>query len=224
MFRPSLIALALALSAAGLAQAQTPVRHAAAPAADKAPGAGLARLSVLYDQSGGKINGGSVVQSIDLPAIYDAYDVQAADDFTVPVGATWLVSQVEVFGRTVGLPPPSQNVTLYKNQNGLPGKVVAHFPSLVGVETDGIGSYKITLPSKVKLGAGVYWVSVQANAHPSGTQWYWQNLGTGGGQSAAWRNPGEGYGVGCGSYTSTADCPGFGVALELRFVLRGSVK
>lgn len=226
MFRPSLAALALALSAAGLAHSASPARHAAAVVPSQAPSAGLAKLSVLYDQSGGKKNSGFGLQSDNMEAPYDAYDTQAADDFTVPAGATWLVSQVEVFGVLLGgLPAPSQNVTIYTDQNGLPGSIVADFRELVGVSTDGSGSYKITLPAKLKLRAGRYWMSVQANSNPSGTIWGWQNVvPIGWGLPAVWRNLGEGYGVGCGSYTYTSDCVAFGFPLDLRFVLRGSVK
>lgn len=223
MYRQHVAALALALTFGGLAHAGSSTRPSGAADAGKASATGAAKLSVLYDQSGGKITGGIGVLSVDQPAVYVGYDTQAADDFTVPAGATWLLTQVEVFGYTQFVPPVSHNITVYKSQNGLPGKVVADFPALVGVDTDGGGSYKISLPSKLKLGAGVYWLSVQANSDPAGgTTWYWQYQATGWGQPAVWRNPGEGYGAGCGSYTPTVDCYGF--AMDLRFVLRGTVK
>jgi hypothetical protein len=58
--------------------------------------------------------------------------------------------------------------------------------------------FTINLPHPVPFGPGTLWVSVQARQdfNPSG-QWFWHNRTVQSNASAAWQNPGNGYGTGC---------------------------
>ena len=162
--------------------------------------------AVLYDQTASDSGNGIVSQNFE--STFDAYDNQAADDFVVPAGKSWTIKEIDVPGayfNGVG-PAVSQNVTIYSDKKGLPGKVVATFADVAGAD-NGTGSFKIKLPKKVKLTAGTYWVSVQANMDFAvGGEWAWENQTTTEGKGAAWQNPGDGFGSGCTKYAAESKC------------------
>jgi len=112
----------------------------------------------LFDQNNN--DAGYAVLSDDFD---DGSDSQAADNFSVPAGFTWIVTQIDVTGVYFdGSGPASgQNVYFYKDKNSEPGKLIQEFVNLKGVDSQ--GSFAITLPGKgIKLKAGTYWLSVQA--------------------------------------------------------------
>src|SRR5690242_13001912 len=94
------------------------------------------RSVTLYDQNGGGVGDGILSQNVEPE--WDAYDNQGADDFTVPVGHTWRIIDVDVTG--VGTPTDSENVFFYKNHKGRPGKLVAKCERLIG-KGDGYGAF-----------------------------------------------------------------------------------
>ena len=57
----------------------------------------------------------------------------------------------------------------------------------------------------VSLGAGTYWVSVQANQNliPQG-QWGWRDRSVQSNTNASWQNPGNGFGTGCTTWAARA--------------------
>ena len=56
---------------------------------------------VLYDQYDNATATPPVdITSQDFEASFDAFDNQAADDFVVPVGETWNVTEVDVLGES----------------------------------------------------------------------------------------------------------------------------
>src|SRR6185312_2531821 len=113
-----------------------------------------------------------------------------------------------------------ENVTFYKNKKGLPGAVKKDFANLAGVD-NGTGSFKIK-GAKVKLAAGTYWVSVQANLDFGvGGEWGWENQTTVVGKPAAWVNPGDGFGTGCTVYTTETTCIPDGQGDHM-FTIKGS--
>jgi hypothetical protein len=161
---------------------------------------------VLYEQSGNDLGFGWTSQNFE--AIFDQYDIAAADDFTVPVGKTWKVAQVNVVGYYEGGsagPAVSEHVTFYKDNGGVPGDVVADFPGLMGDDTG--GSFSIKLPRTVKLPSGTYWLSVQIDMDlsTSGT-WNWENQTIVAGSGPVMRNPLGGSFVGCMQWTNESSC------------------
>jgi hypothetical protein len=192
--------LALAFGGASAATIQKSVSGKMAK-----PFVGAAAGKVLYEQSGND-SGGAVI-SQNFVSDYDQYDNASADDFTVPAGMTWKVSQVNVTGQySVSGPAVSEHVTIFKDKGGNPGSVVADFPGLMGKD-NGSGSFAIKLPSTVKLKPGKYWVSVQIDMdHLVSGLWFWQNQITTAGSAPLWQNPGNGYGVGCTTWMNEAAC------------------
>ncbi len=146
-----------------------------------------------------------VTNSQNYEAANDAFDDFVADDFVVPSGQTWSVSEIDIEG---GLysgsgTPVSFNVFFYANGAGnLPGAQVAARTSLAySTVLFSPTSYLIPLSAPVSLVPGTYWVSVQANldAGANDTQWGWQDRITQSNSGAAlgeqysqWGRPGPG--------------------------------
>jgi hypothetical protein len=178
--------------------------------------------TVLYTQNGRQLAGG--IPSQNFEESYDRYDSRSADDFQVPKGKTWTISEVDVIGAYfdgVGL-AVSENVTFYTNAGGLPGAIVKDYTGLPGSD-NGSGALNIKIP-KTKLKTGTYWVSVQVNMDfSSGGEWAWKSQDTSVGLPAAWENPNDGFGTGCTTYTAEFSCfdDGFGDHL---FTLKGKSK
>jgi len=218
-------AAALALSAAGSAHATkaTPGAVHVGNGVKVQPFVSKGAMAVLYDQTANDSGSGIVSQNFE--ATYDAYDAQAADDFVVPAGASWRIKEVDVGGAYFNGSGPavSENVTFYKDKKGKPGAVVAEFMEVSGVD-NGSGSLKIKLPKTVRLDAGKYWVSVQANMDfSSGGEWAWENQSTVEGKAAMWQNPGDGFGSGCVKYANEDSCVNAGLGDHL-FMLKGKSK
>ena len=179
--------------------------------------------ATLYDQNGN--DGGTGVSSQNFESSFDAYDDQGADDFVVPSGHTWTVKEVDITGvyyNGYG-PAASETVYFYKNKGGLPGKLAAECDGVAGSD-NGSGSFTIKIPKscKVKLKAGTYWVSVQANMDfLSGGQWGWEVNSVQNGNASAWQNPGGGFGV-CPTWGTTLSCIGYGP--DYMFALKGKDK
>src|SRR5262249_42427453 len=114
----------------------------------------MASGAVLYDQTDFATldNHGSN----DWIAPNDAYDDQIADDFSVPQGQTWQISQVDVIGAN-GYDAPTVNVFLYASAGTLPGAELFHQP----VVATGGPNYSIALTEAPSLSTGSYWISVQ---------------------------------------------------------------
>jgi len=167
-------------------------------------------VAVLYSQTGASNNG---APSQNFEASLDAFDCQSADDFVVPAGEIWNVTQVNVGGTfsATGGPATSVNVTFYDNSGTLPGPTVV--ATYANVATFALApNFNITLPSAASLPAGTYWVSVQANMNfsPNG-QWFWSNFGAANiGSQYAWRNPGSGFGTPCVNFGAGSTSCGVG--------------
>jgi hypothetical protein len=140
---------------------------------------------------------------------FDAYDAQAADDFVVLEGETWIVNQVQVAGTYYNGgtgPARSENLVFYRNKHGVPGHVVANYRDVVGAP-DGTSGFLITLPSPLTLPPGKYWLSVQVNMHFNiGGEWAWQTRATRRLKKAVWRNPGGGFASPCRDYADLRYC------------------
>ena len=162
--------------------------------------------TVLYNQNS---NGsGEFVSSQNFTSgSFTTYDDTGADDFVVPKGKKWTVREVDVTGEySTGGPAASENVTFYKDANGVPGKVVKALTNLTGTDTS--GSFAISLGKKgVKLKAGHYWVGVVVNMnYTSHGQWYWENTANAiQGTNGLWEDPGGGFGV-CPTWGNLNSC------------------
>src|SRR6476659_10127457 len=103
----------------------------------------------LYDQNKDDGERAILSQNVD--------DSQAADDFVVPNGHTWMIKEVDVTGVYFdgSGPADSENVFFYRNKGGLPGNLVVACPNQNGAE-NGFGSFAIVLSEtcKVKLRGG----------------------------------------------------------------------
>ncbi len=163
----------------------------------------LRRTAVLYSQNDNSASPSLAVNSQKYEPAFDAFTGQGADDFVVPFNHKWKINGVTVTGSYARGPAVSENVTFYKDANGLPG-IVKNTQTVVG--TDSSGSFTIPL-SQFTLSAGTYWVSVQANLNFSGGgEWFWQTRTVQNGNGAAYQNPGDGYGTGCTTWARLQTC------------------
>jgi hypothetical protein len=164
----------------------------------------------------------------------NADNSQGADDFTVPKGQTWTITEVKVAGfySSSGASATSENVFFYKTKikkkEDIPGALVKKV-TLKGKAASGPpaaypGSFAISGIKGVSLAAGHYWVSVQANLASSAGDWYWESRTKQSDSPAVWRNPGGGDGIGCTTWTSKQTCFGSTGRPDFMFALYGGSK
>jgi len=174
--------------------------------------AAAARAIILYDQTNNPAptpppppsNG--VITSQDYEPEFDNYDSFAADDFVVPEGQIWNITEVDVIGESSEppVPPDSFHVFFYTDSGTLPGMLVA---SRLANPYSGFFTFVITLTSPIMLGHGTYWVSVQAREDfTSSGEWFWGNGLVISNSGAAWQNPGGGFGANCPTWGRKATC------------------
>jgi hypothetical protein len=177
-------------------------------------------LAALYNQNNQDQGVGIVSQNFE--STYDAYDSQAADDFVVPHGQVWVIKAVIVTGVYFNGsgPAASENVTVYKDNGGTPGAVVA---AVTKVGTDTGGSFAIKT-GQIALTQGHYWLSVQANMDFGvGGEWGWETRLAQRRIASQWVNPGDGFASGCTSYYTTTVCIPSGEGPDFMFKLKGTI-
>jgi hypothetical protein len=155
---------------------------------------------VLYDQYNSA--GVNWIPSQDFESGLNTYDSLAADDFVVPAGAQWTITQVEVDGQYIGSGPASAvNVFFFSDLGGTPGAIVEGRGGLPVVAGPGAGDFVISLPPVV-LVPGTYWISIQAlqDYTPYG-QWGWTDRTVLSNNRAMFQNPGDGFLTGCTSWS-----------------------
>jgi hypothetical protein len=150
------------------------------------------------------------IPSQDAETALDFFDSQAADDFIVPAGQTWQLTEVDVLGEydSTG-PAASFHVFFYENGVGdLPGSLVA---SRLENPYTGSSDFVITLSEPVTLPEGHYWVSVQARQDITQAGfWLWHNRTVQSNSGAAWQNPGNGFGTECVVWIRKITCAALG--------------
>src|SRR5207249_3931304 len=158
---------------------------------------------VLYDQYDNDLNNGIVSANRTDNSSLSA---EAADNFVVPGGQTWTITEVDIRSPVGFTSPTSFAVNFYTdNGSGLPGTQVY---TASGLAVTGNPDYVITLTTPAVLSSGTYWVSAVGTI--TGTNWYWEGRSvTSNGFATAWRNPGGGYGLGCTDWARLQDCIGF---------------
>ena len=158
---------------------------------------------VLYDQ----YNNGSTTASLSATFTdFATFNADLADDFVVPGGQTWNVQSIDADGlyfNGAG-PATSWNVFIYADNGGLPGAQVystLNQPVVVSNTT-----FSVSLNPAAVLTAGTYWIEIQANM-TFGTQgeWGWTDRTVQSNNTAAWQNPGGGFGL-CPSWTTKLVC------------------
>ncbi len=132
--------------------------------------------------------------SQNFEAQFDQFDDQAADDFDVPSGQVWSITEVDVSGQynNGSGSADSVNVFVYPNAGSLPGAPV--ICSYTGLTFSGGPSFNVALPTPCEVSGGRYWISVQANMNfaPNG-EWYWVDRTAQNKSAAAFRSPGGGF-------------------------------
>ena len=146
-----------------------------------------------------------------------------ADDFAVPEGTRWKLSEIEIEGTYfdgIGR-AHSLNIAIYRNKRGLPGKLVAKYGE-IKYSDDDFGSFVVPLPESLKLKPGRYWMSVQANQDFSVEgEWGWLTATVKLDNPALFQNPGDGFMTGCVTWAPLNDClPDYDVG-DMLFALRG---
>jgi len=161
--------------------------------------------SILYDQ----YNNGSGA-AVGSQEFGNASDDQAADDFVVPAGPGWRITQVDVNGTysAGGGPVTQANVYFYNSvvsgTYAIPGSAVYTATNQTTV-TGTVGSFIIPLTTPAVLSPGTYFVSVQAGLSTVG-QWFWQERTVQTNQKATWRNPPGGFATACNNWDQRTFC------------------
>lgn len=151
---------------------------------------------LIYSQSMLNMNG---APSQDFNTANNGYDVEAADDFTLPVASA--LSTISISG--MGNAPDSFMVRIYRDAGGTPGTLLY---AQLFVDPAFTVSPTFDLSACPVLQAGTYWFSVQAVANFSlSMQWYWTTASDGVGNNWIIRNPGGAF-MACPSWGDGAAC------------------
>lgn len=162
----------------------------------------------LYDQRNNA--GVEGFPSQDFITSNNNLDSQGADDFVVPAGETWVIDILRVdglYGDGEGV-VPQVNVRFYEDDNGQPGaQVPIYNEKRPVIRTD--ADFTVSLSNAVFLGAGTYWVSIQAVMDNTNTrEWQWATRTVQSGNAYVWQNPEDGFGTGCVAWESGAEVCG----------------
>jgi hypothetical protein len=162
---------------------------------------------VCYSQAGAT-DGFAVSQ---IFADFTTETSRAADDFTLTSACT--IRRVTVEGhyfKGYG-PAASVAITIYGDDSGKPGSIVQGGNESSNRYSDPSqhGNLSIKLKHSLTLTPGKYWISVAVNmAYRAGGEWGWETTVKKVGSWAMWRNPKNGFGTGCKSYTNLRTCLG----------------
>lgn len=164
----------------------------------------------LFEQLDACTGGAPSQDFVDFGSI-----VQVADDFTIPNGAEWVITQIVgrgTFQSQAGAMPVSEGDTyeIFDNggPDGLPGALVcAGNPVNQGEEADPDLDFVLEF-GDCDLEAGTYWMSLyRALAfQPNGDQWFWLRNDSSNGAVYAAKDPGNLLGTGCADWTEAELC------------------
>lgn len=166
--------------------------------------------TTCFDASSGGAAGGVVSQIFQKSS--KSQTSAAAGAFIL--GSSCTVSEVDVQGSfadgTQAL-AHSETVTFYGDSgDDFPGRKVVALPRLKGT-LGPTGNLSVPLgKQRVTLQPGIYWVSVQLKSDytpgGSGVLWQWTTTDTQTGYPGSWKNPADGTGQGCTSWTPINGC------------------
>ena len=187
---------------------------------------GIAGGNVLVDQSSDGGGNGAPDQAFE--ALYAGYDSEGADDFDVTDAAGWDITGLNITGtHTSGGAVGFGNLFYYDDNGGLPADspiAGCDFPLLADF-VDSAGSIAYN-HSVCNLGPGTYWVSQAVRQDfLVGGQHFWSNRTILTGNPGVWRNPGDGFALGCTDWTSMTTCGvGGGTSPDFLFQLIGNLR
>lgn len=150
------------------------------------------------------------VTAQDFESAYDIYDAQGADDFVVPSGVTWYVDSIIIPGSYSAGATTTCGViyNIHTDNGGEPGTVVTGDTINSDVDENGDGDLVVRFETPLQITSGTYWLVANGrkNFASGGGQWYWQRDESLTGYPALWRNPGNGFGSNCTSWTTFYNC------------------
>jgi hypothetical protein len=144
-----------------------------------------ASAAVLYDQSD---NAGVATTNPADPNFAPSNDFgggggdRTADDFSVPVGQSWAINEIDVAGAFAGAPGETVNVYVYADDSGHPG---AELLNEASVATGG-PNYAVPIGGDPVFNAGHYWLTVQLKGATTSTFWTWTTRTVQSGDPAQW--------------------------------------
>jgi hypothetical protein len=186
-----------------------------------------AKKGVLYDQTDS--DSGIAIVSQNFQSSFDAYDNAAADDFVVPAGHKWKISDIYATGQYFNGsgPADSFSVAFYTDKSkviDLPTKPKAFCPAPGWQYTQSGNSWHWHCAHPVAVKPGKYWLSLVAVMDFNvGGEWGWENRTVTSGDAAAWENPGDGFATGCTTWSVENVCIPDGQGDHM-FQLRGTSK
>lgn len=117
----------------------------------------------LWDNSSITYYPGSIISiaANNLPA--NADKVNSSDDFEIPASEIWAIDRVTSYGfmSSGTTTPDSFGVTIYEDDNGIPGTVV-HEEQVVVSEFNNTNKPLLELANPLVLNGGKYWISIYA--------------------------------------------------------------
>jgi hypothetical protein len=180
--------------------------------------------TTLYDQN-------SDDAGVSVPSTDDDYHFQGtwgADDFVVPQGHVWNITEVEVSGAYAAGPTPKKDpnlleyVTFYTDTdgNGVPDHIIRDLGYLKGREHKGSFAIKF---GPLNLKEGQYWISVSAVIDRLAYgEWEWETRSTQNNDLAAWRtNYGDPSSDCWDHYGVMNSCVDIGEGPDFMFALKG---
>jgi hypothetical protein len=138
--------------------------------------------------------------------VYAAYNSEGADDFTVS-GGPWNVGGVNTPG--IGGGSIHVNIVFYADAGGTPAGAPVAGCDYQGVTdyTDAAGDLSINLSPTCVLPNGTFWVAQEVRQDfTTAGQHFWGNRTVQTGNPGMWRNPGNGFGLGCTDWTPQTTC------------------
>ena len=161
-----------------------------------------APAAVLYDQYDN--NTGTAFES-NFHADDASFVDYMADDFVVPGGETWTITEVDAMGVQFGPGGATFNVQFYTNGASNLPDVLVYDTSEGAYTTDGM-NWVITIPPAI-LTPGTYWVMVQGNGSNNPfNSWFWRGRSVQSNDTAAWQQPGNAYGRNCTAWERKPIC------------------
>ncbi|MEP4095016.1 T9SS type A sorting domain-containing protein [Reichenbachiella sp.] len=156
----------------------------------------------LYEQLGAGVSSLPSQNFLDFGAV-----VQTADDFVVPAGDSWEISNVIAFGGANNSPTfTSATIVIYEDNLGAPGNEIYNSGAIIPDSNPQDANLSFTLPTEVSLNSGNYWLSVYANLafNPAATQWFWTSQNGGIGEEPHFKDNFDLFGTGATDWTGVS--------------------
>lgn len=175
--------------------------------------------SLLYSQS--DIDANYRVSQV-FDGILTSFTSEAIDDFIIPQGGIWNITELEIFGSGSNYQSLAVHVRFFNDNNGTPEDIpFESFENLTTLTNTDAELYISLPPGGISLNEGHYWVSVQvATASSIAGQWFWHCNPDVYHDIAHWRNPDDGFNTGATEWTPNSEF--YIVDYDLAFSLYGN--